>query len=55
VHIPHETFGDRNPVERVFEEIKRRTDQFYNYFGHADVETVETWLLPLARAENNLV
>ena len=28
MHFRHETFGERNPVERVFQEIKRRTNQF---------------------------
>ena len=51
----HETFGERNPIERVFQEIKRRTSQFYNHFGHANPETVENWLLALAWAENNLI
>ena len=55
VHFRQETFGDRNPVERVFQEIKRRTDQFYNHFGNAHVETVENWLLALAWAENRLI
>jgi transposase-like protein len=47
-HFRQETFGDRNPVERVFQEIKRRTDQFYNHFANAEVETVENWMLGLA-------
>jgi putative transposase len=51
----HETFGEHNPIERVFQEIKRRTSQFYNHFGHANPETVENWLLALAWAENNLI
>jgi len=29
MHCRHETHGDRTPVERVFQEIKRRTEQFY--------------------------
>ena len=41
MHFRHETHGDRNPVERVFQEIKRRTNQFYNTFSHAEPETVE--------------
>jgi transposase-like protein len=52
VHFHHETFGERNPVERVFQEIKRRTEQFYNHFGNADTDTVENWLVALAWAEN---
>ena len=48
----HETFGDRNPVERAFQEIKRRTEQFYNTFSHADPETVDQWLKALAWKQN---
>jgi putative transposase len=55
IHFRQETFGDRNPVERVFQEIKRRTEQFYNQFGHADPETVENWLLALSWAQNQLI
>ncbi len=54
VHFRHETFGERNPVERVFQEIKRRTNQFYNHFGNANPETVENWLRALAWAKNCL-
>jgi transposase-like protein len=32
LHFRHETVGEWNPVERVFQEIKRRTEQFYNTF-----------------------
>jgi transposase-like protein len=39
------TFGERNPIERVFQEIKRRTSQFYNHFENASPEAVEDWLL----------
>jgi transposase-like protein len=28
LHFRHETFGERNLVERVFQEIKSRTSQF---------------------------
>jgi len=54
MHFRHETFGERNPVERVFQEIKRRTEQFYNNFSHADPATVENWLQAIAWAENTL-
>lgn len=50
----HETFGDRNPVERAFQESKRRTEQFYNTFSHADPETAEQWLKALAWKQNTL-
>jgi transposase-like protein len=55
MHFRHETFGERNPVERVFQEVKRRTEQFYNCFSHAQPETVESWLQALAWALNNLI
>ncbi len=55
VSFRHETFGERNPVERVFQEMKRRTGQFYNTFNHADPETAESWLLALAWAWNRLI
>jgi len=51
----HEIFGERNPIERVFQEIKRRTRQFYSPFGNASPEAVENWLLAVAWAENNLI
>jgi transposase-like protein len=44
MHFRHKTFGERNPVERVFQEVKRRTEQFYNCFSNAQPETVESWL-----------
>ena len=55
MHFRHETFGDRNPVERVFQEIKRRTNQFYNTFSHADPATAENWLQALGWAWNELI
>lgn len=55
MHFRHETFGDRNPVERIFQEIKRRTEQFYNTFGRASPESAENWLLALSWAENRII
>jgi len=55
MHFRHETFGERNPVERVFQDVKRRTEQFYNCVSHAQLETVESWLLALAWALDNLL
>lgn len=51
----HVTFGDRNPVERIFQEIQRRTGQFYNTFGNADPGTAENWLRALAWRLNELL
>jgi transposase-like protein len=55
MHFRHETFGERNPVERVFQEIKRRTNQFYNTFSHASPESAEEWLKALSWAWNQLI
>lgn len=55
MHFRHETHGERNPVERVFQEVKRRTKQFYNTFSHADPETAETWLLAFAGTWNQVI
>ncbi len=52
--VRHETFGERNPVERAFQEIKRRTEQFYNTFSHADPGTADQWLKALAWKHNTL-
>ena len=38
--------GNRNAVERVFREVKRRTSSFGNSFIHARPTTAETWLQP---------
>jgi hypothetical protein len=33
--------GNRNAVERIFRELKRRTSSFSNCFSHAEPETAE--------------
>ncbi|SFT09500.1 IS6 family transposase, partial [Halostagnicola kamekurae] len=43
-----ERHGNRNTVERVFREIKRRTSSFSNSFSHVDPATAETWLQAFA-------
>jgi len=40
--------GNRNAVERVFREVKRRTSSFSNTFSHADPDTAESWLQAFA-------
>jgi transposase-like protein len=52
LHFRHETFGERNPVERVFQEIKSRTSQFYNTSSRSSPESAENWLKALAWAWN---
>jgi putative transposase len=41
--------GNRNAVERIFRELKRRTSSFSNCFSHVEPETAEKWLQSFAR------
>ena len=47
-----ERHGNRNAVERIFREVKRRTSSFANCFSHAEPETAENWLQSFARWHN---
>jgi transposase-like protein len=40
----HELHGNRNSIERVFREVKRRISSFPNCFIYVEPETAETWL-----------
>jgi putative transposase len=40
--------GNRNAVERVFREVKRRTSSFSNAFSHVKPTTAESWLQAFA-------
>ena len=51
----HITFGDRNPVERYFQEIKRKTGKFYNCFSNADPKTADDWIKTQAWFINQLI
>ncbi len=44
--------GNRNAVERIFRELKRRTSSFSNCFSHVEPETAENWLQALASWHN---
>jgi putative transposase len=44
--------GNRNAIERIFRELKRRTSSFSNCFSHVDPETAENWLQSFARWHN---
>ena len=50
----HETLGERNLAERIFQVIKRRTEPFYNNFSNPDPETVDSWLKALAWGQNGI-
>jgi putative transposase len=51
----YERHGNRNSVERVFREAKRRTSSFSNCFRHVDPETADDWLSSFAFAWNQLI
>jgi len=51
----YERHGNRNSVERVFREVKRRTDSFSNSFSHVDPATADDWLRSFAFAWNRLI
>lgn len=55
LRFQYEHHGNRNSVERVFREVKRRTNQFSNCFSHAEAETVENWLQAFAFAWNQFI
>ncbi|QLH79597.1 IS6 family transposase [Halosimplex rubrum] len=51
----YEKHGNRNAVERVFREIKRRTICFSNCFSNAETETADDWLRSFSFAWNQLI
>ena len=51
----YEKHGNRNSVERVFREIKRRTICFSNCFSNASAETADDWIRSLSFAWNQLI
>jgi len=44
--------GNRNAVERIFRELKRRTSSFSNCFSHVEPETAENWFQAFASWHN---
>jgi putative transposase len=46
--------GNRNSVERVFREVKRRSSSFSNCFSYVQPTTAETWLRAFAVWWNSL-
>ena len=51
----YECHGNRNSVERVFREVKRRTSSFSNCFSNADADTADEWLRSFSFAWNQLI
>jgi putative transposase len=51
----YEKHGNRNSVERVFREVKRRTSSFSNCFSNAHADTADDWLRSFSFAWNQLI
>jgi transposase-like protein len=51
----YEKHGNRNSVERVFRETKRRTSSFSNCFSNAETETADDWIKSFSFAWNQLI
>jgi len=51
----YERHGNRNSVERIFREVKRRTTSFSNCFSNTEAETVNEWLRSFSFAWNQLI
>jgi len=51
----YEKHGNRNTVERIFREVKRRTVYFSNCFSNAEAETADDWLRSFSFAWNQLI
>jgi transposase-like protein len=51
----YERHRNRNSVEHVFREIKRRTTSFSNCFSNAEADTADDWLRSFAFAWNQLI
>jgi transposase-like protein len=47
--------GNRNSVERVFREVKRRTKAFSNKFSNAHLRTADDWLKSFSFAWNMFI
>jgi len=51
----YERHGNRNSVERVFREVKRRTISFSNCFSNAEADIADDWLRSFAFAWKQLI
>ena len=48
----HETFGNRNKIERWFRELKERTKRFYNNLNSKRLKSIEETATAVAIAHN---
>ena len=52
LRFQHVTHGNRNAVERVFKELKCRTEQFATHFRHTTADSAEAGLQTFAYCWN---
>jgi transposase-like protein len=52
LRFQHVTHGNRNAVELLFKELKRRTEQSATHFRHATADSAQTWLQTFVFAWN---
>jgi len=48
----HETFGNRNRIERLFREMKDRTKRFYNNINSKKLKSIEELVTAIAMMHN---
>jgi transposase-like protein len=48
----HETFGERNRIERRFRELKNRTKRFYNNVNSKTLKSIEELVTAIAIMHN---
>ena len=48
----HETFGNRNRIERWFRELKERTKRFYNNVNSKNLKSIEDIAMAVAIVHN---
>jgi len=48
----HETFGERNKIERWFRELKNRTKRFYNNVNSKTLKSIEEIATAVAIVHN---
>jgi transposase-like protein len=48
----HETFGNRNKIERWFREMKERTKRFYNNVNSKNLKSIEDIAMAVAIVHN---
>jgi putative transposase len=48
----HETFGNRDRIERLFRELKERTKRFYNNVNSKNLKSIEDIAMAVAIVHN---